>query len=449
MQNPICKIQHTKYRQGSYLPIILLIAVIFIVMATSVASIAMANLKEATHNEKLVSSLEISEAGINYYIWHLSHDNKDYCDGNTCSGSGINGPFTHQYKDFSDNVVGSYDLYITPPNAGDSVITVKSVGRLNNSKSERTVIAEIGMPSFAKYSFLTNSECWFGPGETTNGPVHSNAGVHFDGQANGIVSSSLATYKPDASFGGDGKIHEGVWGNGGPKGFWVYPVPVVDFNKVSIDLVNLKAQAQAGGIFLDSSGSKGYYIKLQTIGTISVYRVSGVKANGQLNMTYLKDYDLPENGVVYAADNVWVDGTFNNHITIAAEITKNGQDATITIKDNLKYTAKDGSASVGLVAESDINVSQFSPDDLEIDAAMLSQKGHIWFPYVANAVKNNINIYGSIATNQFWTWTWTAGNNVTSGYKNTTSTYDPYLSLSPPPQFPTTGSFAILSWREE
>jgi len=435
--------------KGSYLPVILLLSVVFITLASSVASIAMANLKEARHNEKLISSLEVSEAGINYYMWHLSHDNTDYCDGNICNGLGPFGPFTHQFTDSSNKVIGSYDLYVTPPTTGDAVITVKSVGRLVGSKSERVVIAEVGMPSFAKYSFLTDSECWFGAGETTNGPVHSNAGVHFDGVANGVVSSSSKTYKPSNSFGGDGGEHDGVWGDGGPKGFWIYPVPSVDFNKISVDMVNMKVLANNGGIYLGSSGSLGYYIKLQTNDKISVYRVSSEKDDGII-ATYLQDYDLPGNGMMYVADNVWVDGTFNNKITIAAEITTGNSDAKIKIKDNLLYSTKDGSANIGLIAESNIEVPRYAINDIEIDAAMLAQKGHVWFPYSSGYIKNSISIYGSISTNLYWTWSWINGSgNITSGYRMTTQTYDPYLTLSPPPQFPTTGSFAILSWREE
>jgi hypothetical protein len=159
---------------------------------------------------------------------------------------------------------------------------------------------------------------------------------------------------------------------------------------------------------------------------------------------------MPANGVVYVSDNTWVDGVADGHITLAAEITSGNKDAVIKIRDNLLYSAKDGSSSIGLVSESNIEVPNYAPSDLEIDAALLSQKGHVWFPSTSGYIKNNISVYGSISTNQYWTWSWVNGiGSVVSGYKNTTQTYDPYLTLSPPPEFPTTGAFAILSWREE
>jgi len=441
------KIKFPRYLKGSYLPAILIASVLFIAFASALIGIAMANMKRAAYHEKIISSLEVAEAGVNYYMWHLSHANTDYCDGTTCISSPTFGPYVHDYKNFKGDVIGTYSLYITPPVQGEAVVKVKSVGKLTNAKSESTVVADIGMPSFARYSFVTNTECWFGSDETTNGPVHSNIGVHFDGVGNGIVSSSSTTYKPTSPYGGDGQTHNGVWGSGGPTGFWVFPVPSVDFNRVSVDLNKLKTESQAGGIYLDKSNSLGYYLKLKTT-NIEVYKVTKERTSG-ITTSLLSTRDLPVNGIVYVNDNVWVDGIYNNKITIAAESSQGNQTAKISIKDNLLYSAKDGTASIGLISQGDIVVPSYSANNLEIDAALLAQNGHVWFPNVKDAVKQNISIYGSIASNLDWTWTWVSGNTVTSGYRTTSQTYDPYLTLTPPPQFPTTGNYTVLNWREE
>ena len=437
----------TNRSRGAYLPAIMMASVLFIALAVSVISISTADLGLSRKHEKTVSSLEIAEAGVNYYMWHLSHNNKDYCDGQTCTADTPYGPYTHEFSDPSGKIIGTYELYITPPALGDSVTTVKSIGRLNNNSGDRTVIAELGMPSFARYAFLISTECWFGDNEITNGPVHSNVGIHFDGTANGIVSASQESYTPSSSFGGDGRVHNGVWGNGGPQNYWVYPVPTVDFNRISIDFANLKQKSDTGGIHLAKSSSLGYYLKLKNDGKIDIYRVSRERTSG-ITTTFLRTENAPSNGIMYVEDNIWVDGTYNGRITIAAHTSGSGQ-PTIKIKDNLLYSTKDGSASVGLVAEGNIEVPEYAVTTLEIDAALLSQTGHVWFPYVYGSVKNQINVYGSISTYLTWTWTWVSGSTVTSGYRNTSQTFDPYLSLTPPPEFPTTGSYAILSWREE
>ncbi len=434
--------------RGAYLPAIMLASILFIAFAVAIISIATSDLKMTKIHERSVSALDIAEAGVNYYMWHLSHNNKDYCDGLTCVGDPPYGPYNHQYQDPSGKVLGDYDLYITPPQLGESVTTVRSVGRLTGAPADRTVIAELGMPSFARYAFLVGTECWFGSDETTNGPVHSNVGVHFDGTANGVVSSSSARYTPSWEFGGDGAEHDGVWGTGGPTSYWVFPVPTVDFARVSVDFANLRQKSDTGGIHLTSSSSRGYYLYLRTDGTIDVYRVSRERDSG-ITINFIQNRATPENGIIYVEDNVWIDGTYNHQITLAAHTSGSGTPI-IKVKDNLLYQAKDGTASIGLVAEGNIEVPQYAVNNLEIDAAMLSQTGHIWYPYVYGAIKNNINIYGSISTYQTWTWTWvTSGGVVVSGYRYTSQSFDPYLTLTPPPEFPTTGSYAILSWREE
>lgn len=435
--------------KGSFLPVVMLSSLLFISFAIALCSIAIANVKRGAQHEKQISSLDIAEAGANYYLWHLSHDNKDYCDGTSCSGDGPFGPFSHDYNDQNGNLIGKYDLFITPPTNGDSVVTVKSVGKVVGTNKESVVIAELGMPSFAKYSFLSNTECWFGSNETTNGPVHSNIGVHFDGTANGIISAASKTYTPTSAYGGDDHTSQnGVWGDGGPSGFWVYPVPQVDFTKVSADFAKLRTEATESGIILGDSNGLGYYLLLKENNTIDVYKVTKEKSNG-ITTSFIRNYAAPSNGVLFANDHVWVDGKYNDKITIAAEIPAGNKDAKIKIKGDILYKTKDGSSNIGLVSEGNIEVTAYAPDNLEIDAALLSQKGHVWFPN-SGVVKNNISIYGSISTNLNWTWTWVNNEGVTTaGYHTTNQAYDPYLTLSPPPQFPTTGSFAILSWREE
>jgi len=424
-----------------------MISTIFLAFVGALMGIALSNVKRATHHEKLVSELNIAEAGINYYLWHLSHNKEDYCDGATCPQNPPYGPYHHDYTNASGEIIGSFDLTITPPDQGDSTVEIKSVGKMLNSKSERTIIAEIGVPSFAKYAFLSNTESWFGDNESTAGPVHSNVGIHFDGIANGLVTASSKKYTPTSTFGGDGSEYDGVWGEGGPKGYWVFPVPAVDFNKISADLAAIKTEANTGGVFLDNSKSSGYHIILKEDGSFDLYLVSKERSSG-ITTEFVRNYPKPAKGVVYVNDNVWVSGTYSGKITIAAE-KSSGQSAKIKIHDNLLYKAKDGSAAIGLVSQGNIEVPSYATGTLEIDAALLSATGHVWFPYADNAVKDTITVYGAIATFDYWTWTWVSGTTTLAGYAHTNQTYDPFLTLSPPPQFPTTGTYAILNWKEE
>lgn len=461
-------------KRAFYLPVIMVFTTTMLIILAAIFSLTFSNYSLVKQKANSNSALNVAEAGINYYLWHLSHNPTDYCDGGACVGSGPYGPFTHDYFDASGNASGSYSLTITPPTGSSSVTTVKSTG-LTVTGQQRTILATLGVPSFAQYSFVTNSEIWFGNTETTNGLVHSNKGIHFDGTANGVVSSAAQTYKPSTCFGGDGSTKNGIWGTGGPQSYWNFPVPQVNFNQVTSDLSTLQATAQTSGIYLptlvNNKGKKtfsGYALKFNADGTVLVGNVTGSADNGGVTngcnahpaYTSLMQTvqwesaarSLPSNGVIFVADNAWVWGTVTEPTTVASGRLPDtaSTNTNIFLQNDINYSTQDGSVSLGLISQGDLVVNSASENDLNIDAFLLSQNGRVFRPYYAGNTKNSITIYGGIATNSWWTWSWVNGSNqVTSGYRNTVSTYDNYLALQPPPLFPQTGSFAILSWREE
>lgn len=457
---------------GYFLPLVLAFAGVAFVVSGAIISLVFQQLHTIKSHGRSASALNIAEAGVNYYLWHLSHNNQDYCDGQACSGEGPYGPFLHEYQDANGQVVGNYELTITPPPSGSNVVTVRSVGSgLNEEK--RTVVARLAVPSFAQYSFLTNTEAWFGDNETTHGLVHSNQGIHFDGVADGVVSSATATYVPSYCFGGDGQTHPGVWGDGGPASSWSYPVPQVDFNQITSDLGELSQTAQDGGIYLstlvDNRGRKthgGYAIQLNADGTLRVGKVtdrldsggSGGCASHSRERSLIQSVSwepnnrtLPGNGVIFVADNLWVWGTVTSRLTIATgRLPDNASTNTnIYLQNNINYSTKDGTVALGLIAQKDIIVNSDSVNNLNLDAYLLAQKGKVFRPYYPNNVKDNISIYGGVSSGSWWTWSWVSDSTTVSGYRNTSHTYDTHLAFDPPPLFPETGSFAILSWQEE
>ena len=93
---------------------------------------------------------------------------------------------------------------------------------------------------------LSNASLNFGFTTVVHGPVHSNGLIRFDGLTDSWVNS-----------------HVRVQGGGGPKSFWRYPVPAVDFYGVTTDLSAIRDQADAEGIHLTSSGVEGWYLVFQ------------------------------------------------------------------------------------------------------------------------------------------------------------------------------------------
>jgi len=155
-------------------------------------------------------------------------------------------------------------------------------------------------------------------------------------------------------------------------------------------------------------------------------------------------YDMPANSYIYIDDTIWVEGTVNGRATIGI-----AEDKDIIISNDIIYTAKDGNHVLGLISEQNILLPYNSPEDLEIDAALLAQNGAVKRYYFPGNTKDNLLIYGCIISNETWTWSWVSGGgSVVSGYEQTDSTYDANLTYSPPLGFPVSSEYDLISWEE-
>lgn len=491
---------------GMIIPALLMVIIIFSFLVVGLSDIISSTLGEATRTESKQMSLNIAEAGINYYLWHMSHANNDFKDGQSTPATpdpelGY-GPYEHDYRDAFGNIRGTFTLYILPGANGSNVVTVKSIGRASGflQNTSRTLEAKIGAPSFSTFAVVGNSELWFGNTEVADGPVHSNAGVKMDGPNNSEVTSSNSTYIPSSSSGpGSGSTKPGVWCdpsitdpncNTRSKASWRYPATSVDFNKLTADLCNLKKQAtnnQASNACnarptrtssyippyqTSYSINRGYLIILNTNGTYTLKSVTNERDNrsnygAALSVsTIATNIAIPSSGVIFVEDNVWVvseSGGFDGRVTIAsARLAVNGA-TTITIADNVKYKDQyTGNDAIGLIAEDNIDVAPYVPVPLTIHGALIAQSGKVQFRPEYNYTGGNtigyinsnqtLNFFGSIASNEQWTWSWIrCGSNSAScwsGFKNNTTQYDENLRYSPPPSFPVTSTYDILEWRE-
>lgn len=445
------KFRLLKFKRGMFLPLIMLASVLFIAYATALISISMSNTKIANLHNKKITAMSIAEAGINYYMWHLAHSNTDYCDGTTCVGTGTYGPYHHEYVDQHGSVLGTFDLYITPPSAGGSVAIVKSIGKVNGISPTRTIVSELGMPSFTKYTLLSNnSQVWIGAGEKITGSLFVNRnGLYNEGEVTGDALSTETTY--NGWFG----TQPGVAGPGIFGGAKLFPVPQIDFGQLDVNILNLRNGARdlGEGQYYGPSNQKGYHIVLSGI-NYQLYRVRRYNNSGYdiTQEDLVGTYNYPNQGVIFVADNLWVNGTVNNQkITIVAADpeAQASQMKRIIVPNTITYTNNDGRDKIGLITQTDILVSQNAPYNMEIDAAMIAKDGEIKINQY-NQIKGNMKVYGSMAHNTGLVWTYADINGtVVSGYQTTETITDNQNVLNPPPKFPTTGSFSILSWREE
>jgi len=482
-------IKNKTSQSGAALILVLSITAIFLASSMGLISLGIYRNRLYLQQSAKQQALHIAEAGANYYRWHLAHELDDYYDGTGADPGEPGepyGPYEHTFYEPSGSAAGTYVLEITPPPIGSTIVKVKSTGWVNSYPNiKRTVEIRYGDPSLAHYSFLTNSDIWFGDSENVRGEMHSNGGVRMDGTNDSIVASARNTYictfshgcnssncgSPCAWISGTGCECPAVWGAGPNYDLWDYPVPIVDFNSITADIAEIKDNA----LYFGSSGGNndGYHVIFQNDGTFDVYIVNSLEAAiyqykesftgcGQniaekINSeTYDNNYAIPANGLIYIEDDVWVEGTVNGRATlVAARLPDNiNKRKTIYINNNINYLARDGNHILGLIAQKHIKIPQHAPTDLVIDAILLAQNGRCFRNYYCCEpscdVKNSIEVYGGIITNQIWTWSWADGTGATiDGYNTTTSIYDSNATYAPTPSFPTTGEYVFISWEEK
>lgn len=458
------------------------IAIMIIIALTSWFVVTYKGTKKVVDEEQ---AFHIAEAGIEYYRWHLAHAPQDFYDG---QGSTSTQPYIHDFFDKDEQKIGRFELKITPPAVGSTLVVVESKGILDSTGASKTIRAELAKPTFAKYAFISNEDIRLGEGTEVFGMIHSNEGVRFDGLAHNLVTSAQTSYDdPDHS----GQKEWGVHTHVGlvdplpptplPERFDVFQsgrevgVPAIDFDGLTATMANLKAKAQSGGRYHGSSGKSGYNVVLKIDGTYSLYRVDSLisphnscnNALGQQDWgswsinkrTLIGTYQMPENGVLFLEDHTWIEGKIKDEkltIAVARFPEAPGQYRNIIINKDVLYTKKDGSDVLGLIAQGDINVGMISDDDLEIDAAMISKNGRIGRYYYRGAWSNKpgcspydsrdtIDVYGMIGTNNRYGFAYTDN----TGYENRNVVYDANLLYGAPPEFPLTADqYEIISWEE-
>jgi hypothetical protein len=460
-------VRKNKFNKGEIILLLLIVIFVFSLTMSPIISWIITTNKAIRAGTSKEQALQIAEAGINYYQWHLAHYPNDYKDGTNAPG-----PYVHNYTDFdTQTIIGQYSLVITPPSNGSTIVTIESTGyTINNPQIKKIITVKYGIPSLAVYSFLSNDVIWIGSQETVNGQMRSNNGIRFDGIGNAPIGSAKITYTCPTTQGSPcPTTKNGIWGDASQavKNFWQFPVPAIDFSSLTSNLASMKNLAQAGGIYLPPSNKNGYSLVFNNNATVSVYKVTSLlntPTGWDVNNTaHNEDIDynarnlqytqaLPNNGIIYVEDNTWVEGIVNGRVMVAAANLPyvSATAPNIYIPKNITYQAKDGSNVLGLLAQKDIVVTYNAPTNLEVDAAIISQNGSAQFFYYPSggAIKNSISIYGSIMTFGQWTWTWVdGGNNNVSGYTTTIDTYDDNLLYSPPPSFPlSSNGYKQLNW---
>ncbi|MCZ7663913.1 MAG: hypothetical protein M5U22_13755 [Thermoleophilia bacterium] len=479
--------------EGYVLGLVLLVLLVVAMMSATLAMAIAVNQQHVRRDRAYTQSLAVAEAGLNQYLWMVASGASGEANNFAIPGNAGPDPNTQTITlsdPYDGSAKGTYTLEVTPPSQSDSRVAVTVTGQAASTEdAPRTVRAHVGRPAFSEYVLLVDDDVYIGgPADRVwHGKTHSNTGIRIEtANITDGVSSAQAQY--DTGYAG---TKPGVWSqylpsNDPSKALWHFPVPPIDFNTVTSDFARLSGLATGGANlpYVDPTAparAHGWYIKLLPNAFYQVARVtdeleSKTYSNGSRQGGYLT-YDplgaairYPDKGVIYANDNVWVEGTnLNGRLTIASsgQLNPPGQrDATsIHVVGDLTYSAANGTVAVGLIAQNNVEIPMYAPYmkggplstmDMDIDAAMIAQQGREYVNYDTfgsssqwGPRRDMLTIFGSVSTKGTPVRMAQSSNGSDyAGFLRGTNTYDSYLLHNPPPYFPTVGSYQILDWVE-
>lgn len=476
--------------RGSIVIQVIAFMAVGIIIMSGFVNWGVSSVRLARQAEQKEQAIQIAEAGIDYYRWHLAHAPTDFQDG-----TGLPGPYVHDFFDKSGVKLGEFALTVEAPPVGSTVVTIIATGTVvANPSIKRVVKTRIGKPSFAKFAVLSNSDISIGA--SIIGPMHSNGFLYMVcGSASNLMTTSQTTGTSTLS---PTTRTWGVYSGGDPlppasltttTGTFLagrdIGVPAVDFAGVTVDLAQMKAAAIASGRYYGPSGSGlGYHIVLSNNDTFNIYTVNTLATGGagcearewwntpscpivansswsintQTILVGGTNVAFPANGIIFTEDNVWVDGLIDSArlSIVAANLSGVGTQKNVIVNNNLLYTNSDGSDTIGLIAQDNFWIGANSADTLRVDAAILAQNGRVsryGYRNCTTGTRSNLTLNGMFASNKRYAY----GNlgsgcstSFTSGYQTSrTYIYDPNLLYSPPPSFPlTSAQYQILSWDE-
>jgi hypothetical protein len=369
-----------------------------------------------------------------------------------------------------------------------STVTITSTGwSVDDPSYKRILVATYARPSVADYSTIVDANVWVGSDRVIQGPYHSNGGIRMDATHNAAVTSGVATWTCTSQFGCSGsETQNGVFGAGSNPELWSYPVPPVDFNGLTTEMVILKDFARNnGGLYFGPTGGEsnhhGYHATFNADGTIAVRDVKDVTAvmgystddGWQYEYNVIAREDPPVTytisascPVVFFEDRVWIDGVVSGKITlVSGDVSQPNYDPDAFINGDITYAEGSSVDGLTVIAENSVLIGLASPDTMNIHGIFVAQKGRFGRNHyeatgdnavptelATYVVRSVLNTVGTVVSKGRVGTKWTSGNPpvFVSGYAQRNDTFDHALSASPPPFTPSISSdFAFKSWREQ
>lgn len=487
--------QH-KRAEGSIIVITIVFTAVFVTLLASLLGYLLGQYRWVDARTEEERALQIAEAGIEYYRWHLAHFPDDIQDG-----TGVAGPYVHVYEDPETGAIGEFSLEIGGDVFCNEVQVVKATSTgytYKDPNNKRSIAVTIARPTVADYSYIVDSPVYAGSSRTILGPYHGNSVVRMDADNLSSVTSKITTTTCGAGglggCGSSGATIDGVYGAGTHPEWWQSGVAEIPFTNFDYSFGTIEQKAIDEGIHLpkisnDASGPYyGYYLELKGDKTVDIYKVKTVNLIssklGTDDTIQLRELlgpttyshsgldskrDVVSLGVpipqacplIYVSDRTWLEGEVSGKVTVVANDTGTAE-PDLFLQDNITYQTGSDVDGLTVLAEGNLLIPLYVPDDMEINGVFFAQKG----AYGRNFYKQSgytcsgctdIGSYGSYRLRDTLTTngtiisklrTGTAWGTV-QGFSTRYDNYDRNLAKNPPPRTPfTSQNFRFIEWRE-
>lgn len=327
-------------------------------------------------------------------------------------------------------------------------ITIK-VNDISSTKKEIVAISRLGAYNdtivivlntsnfgrFAYYAAIAPGNIYYVTGDTVWGPMHVQGFLNVNGSP---VFMGKVTASKGIKYGSPGSTP--IF-NGGYEGGVSLTIPD--------DLNDVYAAAAANGKVF--SGYNDVWLTFLANGTVN-YKTSAAAA--WTNTTIAA---LTSNGVI-AVDkgNLHIQGKVKGRVTVYAGASSGGGSGNVFIDDDITYVGNplDPSCTdmLGIVASNNVLIAD-KPEtkgDVTIHGTIFNFGGGITVENLNSIGKQGVlRLVGGLIQRQGQVVNiYNANDNVILKGYSLNIRYDNRLLLDTPPEFPATGSYEILSWRE-
>lgn len=426
---------------------VLIVIVVLAVLGGAMLSRSISEAHMARRAYESSQAFWLAEAGINYGLAQLKKG--DFSGSNSSSLSGN----------------GSYSCSWGPKAGSTTIWQIDSTGKINSTgffggtnSIARIVHVEVQKDTFARYAYFTDDEyfrwfgwripVWFVTNDYVGGPLQTNSYLHISGNP---VFTDTNFHKPVKTAGSFLTYMNGGWPYG-PINSTASSNPPNDepdfqegiqlgadevpFPRKALDLRTAAAQ---DGYEFKASNSHPAKIILNNDGTMTVTDLHHTN----------ETMPLPGNGAVFVeGGDTQISGVLSGQLSI-------GTNRDIVVTDNIIYnddprTNPGSTDTLALIAEKDVVISDDAPYNTEIDASIMALGDSFtvenWWKSPA---KGTLTVYGGVIQRDrgpvgtFDSRT----NSKQSGYSKDYQ-YDSRLLANPPPFYPTTGDYVVVSWEE-